>query len=199
MTADPKFLSFSDVPERSSRVREDRDRGGDAGTTDREFDFDRTFEAEYARIARVIARLVQDPGRAEELAVDVFWKLLHRPEAHGPRVGGWLYRTAVREGLDEIRRQKRKTRYEAAARLTAPAPTPEQVLYQTERQRRVQAVLSSLAEREASLLIGFSEGWTYQEIGDALELNPGSVGTLLRRAKDAFRREYVKRYGNETR
>ena len=30
------------------------------------FDFERTFHAEFPRIARVIARVVQDPGRAEE-------------------------------------------------------------------------------------------------------------------------------------
>jgi len=35
------------------------------------FDFDSVFRAEYSRIARVIARVVQDSARAEELASEV--------------------------------------------------------------------------------------------------------------------------------
>ncbi len=162
------------------------------------FDFDRTFHSEYPRIARVIARLVQDPGRAEELAAEVFWKLLRKPKAQGPQVAGWLYRTGVRMGLDELRRRKRQDSYERLSRLSKPSPTPEQLYSSNQKQRRVQIVMAGLNEREAGLLLGFSDGWTYQEMADAMDLNPGSVGTLLRRAKDAFRKEYVKRYGQES-
>ena len=38
------------------------------------FDFETAFHAHYPRIARVIARVIRDPGRAEELAVEVMWK-----------------------------------------------------------------------------------------------------------------------------
>jgi RNA polymerase sigma-70 factor (ECF subfamily) len=163
------------------------------------FDFEQTFHAEYPRISRVIARVVQDPGRAEELAVEVFWKLLHKPKAHGPKVGGWLYRTAVRVGLDELRRRKRQTRHEGAANLSGPNPSPEQVYSDWQKHERVQSVLSKLNDREVGLLISLSDGWSYQEMAEALDLNPSSVGTLLRRAKDAFRKEYVKRYGQQPR
>lgn len=162
------------------------------------FDFDHTFHTQYPRIARVIARLVQDPGRAEELAVEVFRKLLEKPKAQGPQVAGWLYRTGIRMGLDELRRKKRQVRYEGAARLTSAVRTPEQIYTANERQRRVQTVLAVLRDRDAGLLVGFSEGWSYQDIAGMLDLNTASVGTLLRRAKDAFREEYVKRYGQES-
>jgi hypothetical protein len=33
------------------------------------------FQTNYSRIARVIARVVRDPSRAEELAVEVFYRL----------------------------------------------------------------------------------------------------------------------------
>src|SRR4030095_1388485 len=39
------------------------------------FDFEAVFHTHYRRIARVIVRVIQDPSRADELAVDVFWKL----------------------------------------------------------------------------------------------------------------------------
>jgi RNA polymerase sigma-70 factor (ECF subfamily) len=48
---------------------------------------------------------------------------------------------------------------------------------------------------QAELLILRSDGLTYDEIAQALDLNPSSVGTLLSRAEAAFRKEYVRRYG----
>src|SRR5271154_3848070 len=69
------------------------------------FDLEAIFCAQYERIARVIARVVRDPARAEELAVEVFVKLWRNKQAQGERAEGWLYRVAVRMGLDELRRQ----------------------------------------------------------------------------------------------
>ena len=48
---------------------------------------------------------------------------------------------------------------------------------------------------QAELLLLRSDGLSYEEVASALELNPGSVGTLLGRAQRAFRKEYLKRYG----
>ena len=73
----------------------------------RPFDFEATFRAHYARLARVIARVIRDPARSEELAVEVLWKLWRTPAAHGEQAGGWLYRTAVRTGLNELRTRGR--------------------------------------------------------------------------------------------
>jgi RNA polymerase sigma-70 factor (ECF subfamily) len=52
-----------------------------------------------------------------------------------------------------------------------------------------------LRDREAELLILRSSGLTYGELAGALGLNPASVGTLIARAQQAFRKEYVKQYG----
>jgi len=52
---------------------------------------------------------------------------------------------------------------------------------------------------QAELLILRSDGFTYEEIAMALKLNPASVGTLLNRAEEAFRKAYVKRYGQDKR
>src|SRR5580704_13534052 len=77
------------------------------------FDIETLFRAQYERIARVIARVVRDHGRAEELAVEVFLKLWRNERAQGENAEGWLYRVAVRAALDELRRHARRTRYES--------------------------------------------------------------------------------------
>src|SRR5438093_1085149 len=70
-------------------------------------DLEAVFRAQYARIARVIACVIRDHARAEELAVEVFLKWDRHPAAHGEKADGWLYRTAVRMALNELRRELR--------------------------------------------------------------------------------------------
>jgi RNA polymerase sigma-70 factor (ECF subfamily) len=161
------------------------------------FDFEATFRSQYGRIARVIARVVQDPARAEELAVEVFLKLWRNPKAHGERAEGWLYRVAVRKGLDELRRRTRRSRYERLFGSVGRVPTPEEVHTATEERQRVSLVLAAIEPRQSELLLLRSHGLSYEELASALALNPVSVGTLLSRAQQAFRKEYVKRYGKE--
>src|SRR5690349_12421929 len=90
-------------------------------------DFRDVFHAHYPRIARVIARIVRDHGRAEELAAEVFWKYWRSPNLREGSTGSWLYRTAVRMGLDELRRQHRRSRFENLSRIFRTAPSPEQL------------------------------------------------------------------------
>ena len=166
-------------------------------------DFEATFRAQYERIARVIARVVKDPARAEELAVEVFLKFWRNPRAQGENAEGWLYRTAVRQGLDELRRRTRRSRYEGMLGFSRPVPTPEDVRRFAEDQEKVRLVLALIEPRAAELLVLRSHGLSYDELSSALELNPASIGTLLSRAQGAFRKEYIirkeyiKRYGTE--
>ena len=159
------------------------------------FDFEAFFHAHYGRIARVLARLVGDRGRAEELASEALWKLWRTPRAHGESAGGWLYRTAVRMGLNDLRSGRRRVRYEALSEVTPGFLTPEEAHAAAEERGQVRRILGVLREREAELLILRSSGLSYEELAEALGLNPVSVGTLVARAQQAFRKEYVKLYG----
>ena len=76
-------------------------------TGEARFDLETIFRAQYERIARVITGVIRDPARAEELAVEVFLKWSRNPQAQGDEAVGWLYRAAVRAGLDELRRAAR--------------------------------------------------------------------------------------------
>jgi RNA polymerase sigma factor (sigma-70 family) len=163
-------------------------------------DLETIFHAQYKRVCRVIARVLRDPARAEELAVDVFLKWSRHPNAHGDKAEGWLYRTAVREALDELRRQIQRGRYERLFSFipsgkARSSPTPEDLRAAKEDQETVRLVLSVLDSRQAQLLLLRSEGFSYQELASTLDLNPASVGTLLARAQQAFRKEYINRYG----
>lgn len=160
-------------------------------------DIETIFHAQFERIARVIARVLRDPARAEELAVEVFLKWSRNPQAQGEDSQAWLYRAAVRTGLDELRRETRRTRRRSLLRFVGYAPTPEDVRASREDQERVRVVLAVIQPQQAELLVLRTQGLSYDELAQALNLNPVSVGTFLSRAEQTFRKEYIKRYGQQ--
>jgi RNA polymerase sigma-70 factor (ECF subfamily) len=164
-------------------------------TREASFDFEAFFQAHYQRIARAIGRVVGDHARAEELAVEAFWKLWRNPRAQGEKAGGWVYRTAVRLALNELRRQTRSARYELLSGPVRRLPTPEEAHAAAEQRDQVRRVLAALDARQAELLLLRNSGLRYGELAAAMDVNPSSVGTLIGRAQQAFRKEYLKQYG----
>ncbi len=164
-------------------------------------DLEAVFRAHYVRIARAIAGIVRDSARAEELAVEVFLKWERTPAAQRRGSEGWLYRTAIRMALNDLRHTTRRNRYESvfafltfAGQRKSPV---EEAFAARENEQRVRLVLSVIQSRQAELLLLRANGLTYEELASALDLNPASVGTLLSRALAAFRKEFIQRYGTE--
>src|SRR5688572_26049088 len=139
------------------------------------FDFESVFQTHYKRIARVIFRVIQDPARADELAVEVFWKLWRHSSAQGPHCAGWLYRSAIRLAIDELRRRSRREKYERWFGVKTPLTDPERAQEQTETRTRIRTVLGALRPSEAQLIALRAEGFSYEELAEALNLKPTSV------------------------
>ena len=161
------------------------------------FDLEAVFCAEYERVGRIIFRVVRDRARAEELAVEAFLKLSRNREVQRQNPGGWLHRVAVRMAIDELRRQARRSRYERLVEFVRCSPTPEEIRAAIEERDRVRLVLGTLPKRHAELLVLRSQDLSYNEMAAALDRHPSSIGTLLSRAQQAFRKEYIKRYGEQ--
>lgn len=159
-------------------------------------DLELVFQFHYRRIVRVVNSIVRNPARSEELAVEPFLRLSVATLAPNSAVGAWLTRVAVRIALDESRRQRRRERLDGFALRLGIVRTPEEVLDSSSQQARVVAVLRALKSRDAELLLLKADGVKYDELAAVLGLNPASVGKLLTRAHQAFRKEYVRRYGS---
>ena len=168
---------------------------------DAKLDLETIFQAQYERIARVMAGIIKDPARAEELAVEVFLKWQRTPNAQGEGAEGWLYRAAVRIALNELRRKTLRNRYESLVGFATSGKTggstPHEIYAAQEEQQRVRLVLGAMEPRQAELLLLRNNDLSYQELASILNLNSASVGTLLSRALQAFRKQYIQRYGKE--
>ncbi|MBY0503935.1 MAG: sigma-70 family RNA polymerase sigma factor [Bryobacteraceae bacterium] len=155
-------------------------------------DLQSVFATHYARVARTIALVLGDCGRAEELAVEVFLRWDREQNAHPE---GWLYKTAANLAIDELRARTRRERLSRFLPWRRPPDTPEEIHAAKQARDGVRAVLARMKPREAALLLLRTEGFSYEELAAALGLNPASVGTLLSRAQQTFRKEYLARYG----
>lgn len=55
----------------------------------------------------------------------------------------------------------------------------------------VREALGELSERDQTMLLMREEGFKYSEIAEAVDVAPGSVGTLLARAARRFEETYT--------
>ena len=159
-------------------------------------EFEALFHEHWARVYRLLHRLVGDPAEAEDLALETFLRLYHNHghRADGFNVGGWLYRVATNLGLHSIRGWKRRERYEITAGKyaleEADQGSPAEILARAEERQRVRLVLSRMNERQSQLLILRHSGRSYREIAQALNVAPASIGPLLVRAEREFEKHY---------
>lgn len=160
-----------------------------------EAEFEKLFLEYYGRIVAVLFRLTGDKAQAEELAGDVFWKIYRQPlpADREHNIGGWLYRAATRVGIDALRAQGRRRKYEqaageAAARVGRDTPLDEVI--REENRRRVRVVLAGMKRAQAQLLILRQSGLSYAELASVCGIKATSVGTLLARAEGEFEKRY---------
>jgi RNA polymerase sigma factor (sigma-70 family) len=148
------------------------------------------FQAHFERLYRYLDRLSGEPELAADLAQEAFIRLYRRgalpdaPEA-------WLISVAMNLFRNVKSSRSRRVRLLTAARsegvLADPPPPPDQAAIAGESSRRVRVALDRLPERERSLLLLRAEGYGYRDIAVVLDINEASVGTLLARARAAFR------------
>jgi RNA polymerase sigma factor (sigma-70 family) len=151
------------------------------------------FEANFARLYRFLDRISGEAELAADLAQEAFVRLYRRgalpdaPEA-------WLISVALNlfrnEKSSRTRRARLLTLHRAEAVQGDPSPSPEYVALADESRRRVRAAIDRLPDRERQLLLLRASGYSYRDIAEALALNEASVGTLLARARQAFRECY---------
>ena len=96
--------------------------------------------------------------------------------------------------MNVLARGKRLQHYEdQAGRIIlddSGSPDPELALENLQERERVRMTLASIKPRSAKLLILRHSGFSYREIAGALDIKPASVGKLLSRAENEFKKKY---------
>jgi RNA polymerase sigma-70 factor (ECF subfamily) len=155
--------------------------------------FERLFIREYGRVAAIAYRVLGDAAEAEDVAQDVFIAFYRRHDPEASYAPSWLYAAAAHSALNVIRGRARRERREsrAATHEGERVADPEAEAIAAEERALVRATLVGLPEQAAALLALRYSGLSYAECATALGVRIDQVGTRLRRAQDAFRKEVL--------
>jgi len=158
------------------------------------------FDVHFHRLFRYLGRLSGDPDLAADVVQEAFVRLYQRGSAPEDP-GAWLISVAMNLFRNEMGKRSRRLRLLTQERgdltLGDPPPAPDEAAMAGDSRRAVRAALDGLPERDRMLLLLQAEGYRYGEIAAALRLNEASIGTLLARARRAFRRAYEEQsYGS---
>jgi len=153
-------------------------------------DLGEIFRRDYQRVVGVAARVLGSRDQAEDVAQDVFLSF-GRSSVPAGEAGSWLAVAAAHTALNLLRSGRRRTsREETAARAgSAVVPDVAEGVVTLEERSRVRAALARLPHKQAVALVLRHSGLSYADVAAALDMSPGSVGTTVRRAESALRKE----------
>ena len=153
-------------------------------------DLETIFRRDYQRVVGVAARVLGSGDHAEDVAQDVFLSF-GRSSVPSGEATGWLCVASAHTALNLLRSGRRRTAREgtAAAAEEACASDVADAVVTLEERSRVRAALARLPRKQAVALVLRHSGMTYADVAAALDMSPGSVGTTVRRAESALRKE----------
>lgn len=160
-------------------------------------DVERLFHRLYPPLFRYLHRLTGDPDTADDAAQEAFVRLT-RQKLPEDEVRPWLFTVATNLIRDRARKSERHRRLQAHVPTAKPAIAPDVSTERSERIAMVRAVLDRVPERDRTMLLMREEGFKYEEIARAVDVAPGSVGTLLARAAKRFEKAYTEMRAEET-
>ena len=153
-------------------------------------DLDEVFRRDYRHVVGVAARVLGARDQAEDVAQEVFLSF-SRSSVPSGEARGWLCVAAAHTALNLLRSGRRRAAREesAAAVVDVVGPDVAETVVTLEERRRVRAALARLPRKQAVALVLRHSGLSYADVAAALDLSPTSVGTTVRRAESALRKE----------
>ncbi|RKI71167.1 sigma-70 family RNA polymerase sigma factor [bacterium 1xD42-67] len=153
------------------------------------------------RVYALALRLVDDREEAADLAQEAFvkaWQGLVSFQGESS-FSTWIYRLTTNLCIDYLRKQKRREGVEPAVSLDdedsgwlEPADwegDPQRLLERAERGRALAQGLEQLSEWQRQILVLRElSGLSYQEIGQTLDIDLGTVRSRIARARMALRK-----------
>ena len=162
-----------------------------------ERDFDKTHRTHYRRILALCRYLLKSVDDAEDAAQEVFFRAYQKRSTVDSSKSylNWLLKIATNHCLDQLRRRSSEARiYESIdPDRIGPSRVSEDTLdflVRAEKGERVRSAIQLLTDKyRVPLVLAYYNEFTYEEIGEALELNRNTVATLILRAKQRLREE----------
>ena len=160
------------------------------------------------QVYNLCLRMTGHPEDARDLAQEAFLKAWRGLQFYKfeSSFSTWLYRLTSNVCIDFLRQQKRRVTGsltvtdedggEGELEILDPTPLPEQQVSAREDQAQIAAALSQLEEEfRLALTLRVVEDLSYEEIGEILDLSPGTVKSRLARARISLA-NFLQKTGN---
>jgi RNA polymerase sigma-70 factor (ECF subfamily) len=150
--------------------------------------FEEIYNSNFQRIYRLCIRYLNDDELAKDTVQDVFIiVMMELPKFRNKSmVGTWIFRIAVNECMDVIRKQKRLPKSELSNDLVElPLYTDDVTQYDIlNRMRLLDTYIDELSDIERIIILLQFEQLHYSEIAVIVSLTPGNVRVRLHRIKE---------------
>lgn len=158
-----------------------------------EYDFSKYYKEYYGEILKHSAYITGSLQAGEDIAQDTFAKL-HTVKPDNSNVRAWLFKVSTNLSYNYIRslnirkvKEPVITEYE-----TDKVISIEEAAIKNIEVRRTRKVLSKLPPRDRLCLMLKFSGYQYAEIAEIIDAQSTSVGKIISRAQEKFKRLYEK-------
>jgi len=135
----------------------------------------------------VALRMLNNVQDAEDVTQSVFLNAFLKLQTYDPRYRffSWIYRMAVNESLNTLKRRKPVGALGLAHDVRAPDAAPDRAAEVRDRVER--ALMSLRPDDRAIVVLKHFVSFTYEEIGDVLEIPVQTVKSRLFTARERLR------------
>ncbi|HYU64107.1 MAG TPA: RNA polymerase sigma factor [Verrucomicrobiae bacterium] len=161
-----------------------------------EADFERLYQASYAKILGTLTAMLGDRAAAEDCAQDAFERAYKKWATWQPiaPAEAWVHRIAINAAVSYQRKMRLREVGEVIRRLGRPglAPDPQEVV----EHRDLAIALSKLPPKQAAaIVLRHYHGYTNRAIAQALGIPERTVASRLAVAKERLRVMLKHSYG----
>lgn len=161
--------------------------------------FKSIFDEYQTQVLNICHGILGDRESAQDVCQDVFFRIYKSLDTFQAKskLSTWIYRIAVNQSLNAVRKRKRdkqtivyseQTDQAAYNQATAPSSQhPDKKLELSERKQIIWKAVQSLPENQRTVIILQKyEGFSCQEIADILNCTLSSVQSRMHRAKQGL-------------
>ncbi len=158
------------------------------------------------RIYFLCLNFLKTPQDAEDAAADVFIKSYNALHTFNPQYNfsTWIFKIAANHSLEILRKQKREQNYLDSltqspnlSHVTEPH-SPADVFFKRSQQKSLNNAIDTLpGNYRTALMLKYHEGFSYQQIGEIMNIPVNTVGSLILRGKKELREILKEKEGNQ--
>jgi len=158
--------------------------------------FETLFRGYQGEVYGWIVRIVRDPGAAEDLTLETFWRIYRARARFDPRrpFGAWARRIATNLAVEHLSRRHVEKPLDSDIPPSAAASAAPDPAIGAEVRAKVMAAFGELpAKLRAAAALAMIEETPYAEIADALGISINGVKSRVFRAVRLLRRSLEER------